>query len=228
MEHDVREPGPPGDGPTVDVALPTSIARAVEALRRRHAASGARQIVGIVGAPGTGKSTLAQHVADELGRDVCVVVPMDGFHLAGSVLHGTPLASRKGAPDTFDGHGYLSLLRRLRARDEPVVYAPEFRRGLEEPVAGSIAVPAAVPFVISEGNYLLAGDSPWQLVREHLTESWFVDTPHDVRVRRLIERHIAFGKEPAAAEAWARGPDETNARYVQATRSRADRVVRWD
>lgn len=225
MASGTRQPA--GDGSVLDVAVPGDLSRAVEDLRRRHSASGARQILGIAGSPGTGKSTLAQQVAEQLGRDVCVVVPMDGFHLADGVLAGTPLAARKGAPDTFDVHGYLSLLRRLKARDEPVVYAPAFRRHLEEPVAGSIAVPSSVPFVVTEGNYLLVDREPWHLIREYLTESWFVDTPRDLRLSRLVERHIAFGKDPAAAQAWASGPDETNARYVETTRSRADLVVRW-
>ena len=211
----------------VEVTARESLGRSVDDLKRRHDASGARQIVGIVGAPGTGKSTLAQQVAEQLGSDACVVVPMDGFHLANSVLDGTPLAARKGALDTFDGHGYLSLLRRLKARDEPVVYAPAFRRGLDEPIASSIAVPASVAFVISEGNYLLADLEPWHRVRQYLSESWFVDTPRELRLSRLVQRHIAFGKDPAAAEAWALGPDETNARYVESTRQRADRVFRW-
>ena len=219
---------PSGEDPVAEIVVPSFLPGAVDALRRRQHQSGARVILGIVGAPGTGKSTLAQQVADELGRDRCVVVPMDGFHLAHAVLDGTPLAARKGALDTFDGYGYVSLLRRLRARDEPVVYAPAFQRQLEEPVAGSIAVPASVPFVVSEGNYLLADREPWHLVREYLDEAWFVDTPQELRLRRLVDRHVAFGKDPAAAQAWAAGPDEANARYVETTRARADRVVRWD
>jgi pantothenate kinase len=214
----VARPGTTNDG----------VLRAVDALRSRHETSGARQVVGIVGPPGTGKSTLAQHVADLLGHDVCVVVPMDGFHLASSLLDGTPLSGRKGAPETFDAHGYLSLLRRLRARDEPVVYAPAFRRELDEPVAGAIAVASTVPFVVCEGNYLLAYQEPWHLVREQLDETWFVDTPHELRLSRLVARHVAFGKDPRAAEAWATGPDEENARLVESTRWRADRVLRWD
>ena len=35
----------------------------------------------------------------------------------------------------------VALLRRLRAADEPVVYAPEFRRAIEEPIAGAIPCP---------------------------------------------------------------------------------------
>ncbi|MGC0236195.1 hypothetical protein [Arthrobacter sp. SD76] len=77
---------------------------------------------------------------------------MDGFHLGNAIIDGTPLRQRKGAIDTFDAGGYLSLLRRLARRDEPVVYAPEFRRTLDEPVAASIAVPAEIPWLSRRGT----------------------------------------------------------------------------
>ena len=196
-------------------------------LVQRHAETGERQIVGIVGPPGTGKSTFAQQLATQFALGDCVIVPMDGFHLANSIIGGTDLASRKGAIDTFDGGGYVSLLARLRAGTEPIVYAPSYRRGLEEPISASVAVPAATPFVLTEGNYLLAPIEPWNRVSDYLDEVWFIDTPRDTRIEQLIERHIAFGKDRAAATAWALGPDEVNARYVAATRARADRVVAW-
>jgi len=155
------------------------------------------------------------------------VVPMDGFHLGNAIIDGTPLRQRKGAPDTFDVGGYLSLLRRLALRDEEVVYAPDFRRTIDEPVAASLAVPAAVPIIITEGNYLLNDDPRWRQVRAQLDEVWFIDTPHDLRLARLVERHMFYGMDRAAAEAWANGPDAANARLIEATRSRADRVIPW-
>lgn len=194
---------------------------------RKAARTGTRTIVGIVGMPGTGKSTLAQLVADELGPELSVVVPMDGFHLAKSVIEGTPLAARRGAIDTFDAGGYLSLLKRIVRRTEPVVYAPFFLRGFEDPIGSSIAIPANVPIVVTEGNYLLADQEPWSGVRAMLSESWFVDTPSDLRIQRLIERHIAAGKTPREAQDWAEGPDEANARFIGATRSHADIVIDW-
>ncbi|MDQ1054383.1 pantothenate kinase [Arthrobacter sp. SORGH_AS 212] len=202
------------------------IAQAVDALRRRIA-PGTRTILGIAGAPGSGKSTLAAWLQQQFGPGTAVVVPMDGFHLGNAIIDGTPLRERKGAMDTFDAGGYLSLLRRLAARDEAVVYAPEFRRTLDEPVAASIAVPADVPLVITEGNYLLADQEPWKEIRAQLDEVWFLETPHELRISRLVARHASFGMAPDAAEAWANGPDEANAVLIRSTRHAADRIIPW-
>jgi len=202
------------------------IAHAVDALRRRMV-PGTRTILGIAGAPGSGKSTFAAWLQEQFGPGTSVVVPMDGFHLGNAIIEGTPLRARKGAIDTFDGGGYLSLLRRLAHRDEAMVYAPEFRRAIDEPVAASIAVPADVPLVITEGNYLLADQEPWKEVRAQLDEVWFLETPHQLRLQRLVDRHVSFGMEREAALAWATGPDEANARLIQATRPAADRVIPW-
>jgi pantothenate kinase len=155
------------------------------------------------------------------------VVPMDGFHLGNAIIDGTALRQRKGAMDTFDVGGYLALLQRLARRDEAVVYAPEFRRTLDEPVAASIAIPASVPLVITEGNYLLAETPEWKDVRAQLDEVWFMDTPPAVRLARLVDRHVEFGMERTAAEAWASGPDERNARLIDTTRQAADRTIPW-
>ncbi|GAB5080753.1 nucleoside/nucleotide kinase family protein [Arthrobacter sp. AD-310] len=203
-----------------------AIAQAMDALRRRMV-PGTRTILGITGAPGSGKSTFAAWIREQFTPGTAVVVPMDGFHLGNAVIDGTPLRDRKGAIDTFDAGGYLSLLRRLVARDEAVVYAPEFRRTLDEPVAASIPVPAEAPLVITEGNYLLVEQEPWKEVRAQLDEVWFVDTPEELRLGRLVARHVSFGMGQAAAQAWASGPDEANARLIRTTRHAADRVIPW-
>lgn len=202
------------------------ITQAMAALRSR-VRPGTRTILGIAGAPGSGKSTFAAWIQQQFSPGSSVVVPMDGFHLGNAIIEGTPLRDRKGAIDTFDGGGYLSLLRRLARRDEAVVYAPEFRRTLDEPVAASIAVPADVPLVITEGNYLLVDQEPWKEVRAQLDEVWFLETPPALRLQRLVDRHVSFGMGREAALAWATGPDEANAVLIQATRPGADRVLPW-
>jgi pantothenate kinase len=202
------------------------ITEAIASLRARLF-PGARTMLGIAGAPGSGKSTFAEWIRQQFGPGQAVVVPMDGFHLGNAIIEGTPLRQRKGAIDTFDAGGYLSLLRRLARRDEPVVYAPEFRRTLDEPVAASIAIPAEVPLVVTEGNYLLAEQEPWKDIRAQLDEVWFVDSPPALRLGRLVERHVSFGMERAAAEAWAAGPDQANAVLIEATRPAADRIIPW-
>ncbi|QAY71112.1 nucleoside/nucleotide kinase family protein [Xylanimonas protaetiae] len=188
---------------------------------------GTRTILGITGAPGAGKSTLAAALAEALGPSRAVVVGMDGFHLAQVVLDALGRADRKGAVDTFDDAGYAALLARLAAQrpgDGPV-YAPVFRRDLEEPVAAGVAVPDDVPLVVTEGNYLLAATGAWPQARALMAEVWYLDPPADLRLERLVARHVAFGREPGAAHAWAHGTDEVNARLVARTRGAADLVV---
>jgi pantothenate kinase len=193
----------------------------------RLAAAGGRRILGIVGPPGAGKSTLAETIVRRLdGR--AAHVPMDGFHLADQELDRLGRRDRKGAPDTFDGDGYVALLRRLRDACDPVVYAPEYRREIEEPVSGAIPVPADVPLVVTEGNYLLLAQGPWAAVAALLDESWYLDLDEAARLELLVRRHRTFGKDPAAARAWAVGSDQRNAEVVVPTRSRADLVITVD
>lgn len=210
---------PPPDLPR----LPAQHLARVQALL----AGGGRKLLGLVGAPGAGKSTLASALQQALAP-LCQVVPMDGFHLANAELQRLGRAGRKGAPDTFDSAGYAALLQRLRQQpDGEIVYAPEFRREIEEPVAGAIAVLPSTRLVITEGNYLLLDDGPWAGVAALLDEVWYVEVDDGLRTDRLAQRHQQFGRSAQAARDWVAGTDEPNARLVAATRGRAQHVFRW-
>lgn len=185
-----------------------------------------RVIIGIVGAPGAGKTTLAAAVVAACGPDA-VLVGMDGYHLAQAVLDNAGLAQVKGAPETFDAAGYVALLERLSAVDAGTVYAPEFRRDLEEPIAGAVPVRPATRVVVTEGNYLLLDKPPWDRIPDLVTEVWFLDVPEELRIARLVRRHIRFGRTPDAARDRAvTGTDGRNAAIVLACRDRADLLVR--
>lgn len=196
--------------------------------RARHlAGADGRIVLGLVGPPGAGKTSLATKLVRRLG-DAGVAaarVPMDGFHLADVALAERGLLERKGAIETFDAHGYVALLRRLLAETDHDVLAPGFERDLEQPLAAAITVPAGTRVVVTEGNYLLDADDPWPDARALMAEVWFVDLDDGRRRARLVDRHVKHGKERTAAQAWVDDVDESNAQRVIARRDAADLVV---
>ncbi len=237
------------------VAQPVSLAAL--AARCHALAERGRVLIGIVGAPGAGKSTLAGLLTAHL--DITspgsnVVVPLDGFHLARSVIDRDDRASRRGAPDTFDALGYAILLERIREQSDPAstgtdrtlpdadpgptpsgvdaeaptIYAPEFRRSVGDPIAGAIAITPAARVVITEGNYLLLPDPTWRRARATLDEVWYLEAPsEEERQEHLIARHRRSGKSPELAREFALTSDEANAQLIAADRDAADLILRW-
>jgi pantothenate kinase len=186
-----------------------------------RAAGASRFLLGIAGPPGSGKSTLAGALAAHLGAPV---VPMDGFHLPNAVLAERGSRARKGAPDTFAAEAFVDLVRWLRSATV-VVTCPTFDRMLDEAVPDQVRVRPEDTLVIVEGNYLLLDDAPWSELAELFDAIAYLDVPTDLRVERLVERHVAFGRSRSEALAFVHRSDEANTRRVQECRHRADIVV---
>lgn len=200
---------------------------------RAERGPGARAVLGVVGAPGAGKSTLVEALLRRLlagppagaGPGWVAHLPLDGYHLADAQLDRLGRRARKGVPDTFDPHGYAATLRRCRDQREHTVFVPGFERELEQPLAAALAVLPEAELVLTEGNYLLLPDDGWSDLAGLLDEVWYAEVPDAVRRERLVARHVRFGKTPEAAAAWVEEVDEPNARRIAATRDRADLVV---
>lgn len=180
------------------------------------------RLVAIVGAPGAGKSTVAAALQPLVPQSA--LLPMDGFHLPQATLVSLGRRDRMGAPDTFDVDGFVATLEAVRAAKE-TVFAPDFDRDIEEPIANAIALQPELATIIVEGNYLLLDNDGWERVGPLLDTTFFIHIDQSVRQQRLIARHERFGKKPADAAAWALGPDEVNAALVASTAPRADHVI---
>ena len=216
-----------GDSSSTSSAMP-AIPESYLVRLREMLKTGSRIILGLVGPPGAGKSTVGLALRDAF-RDISQIVPMDGFHLANVELSRLGRAGRKGAPDTFDSAGYVDLLKRLRAQSpDEVIYAPEFRREIEEPIAGAIPIFPETQLLITEGNYLLLEEGHWKKVPAFLDEVWYVDVDDALRIERLAARHQQFGRSRNEAIAWVNNTDEPNARLIATGKQRANLVFRWD
>jgi len=210
---------PLGPAPLVSESVGQLVERA-----RALSHSGGRRILGIVGAPGAGKSTLCAELVERLGDDACLV-GMDGFHLANEELVRLGRRQHKGAPDTFDVGGYVALLDRLRHQTDGTVYAPRFDRASEMSIGSAVPVAVGTPLIITEGNYLLLGLGGWEHVAARLDESWYLEIPTGIRTARLVSRRRMHGESIDAANAWVHDVDQVNASVVEHTRNRADLIV---
>jgi pantothenate kinase len=184
-----------------------------------------RFIIGIVGKPGAGKSTLTSHLIENLPKDSVSIVPMDGYHLSNLQLKNLGLSDRKGAFNTFDSNGYVSLLKRINTETDQDIYYPVFHREIEESYAADGVVLANTKIVLTEGNYLLFDKAGWEKVAAELTEIWYININDSVRIERLVKRHEFYGKDKESALNWATGTDEINAKIVESTAARADVII---
>ena len=189
-------------------------------------AASTRMIIGIIGKPGGGKSTLSKYLLKGMDPTLVSVVPMDGFHLSNKVLKELGRSDRRGAQDTFDVKGFTTLIERIKLDSADPIYYPIFDRSIEESIASQGVVYPSTRVVIVEGNYLMHDKDGWQEISPLLDQSWYAFLDEDLRISRLISRHIAFGKDPESAKAWAKGSDQVNAELIEIGVGRCDFLIR--
>jgi pantothenate kinase len=189
-----------------------------------------RFVVGIVGFPGAGKSTLAEELVNSLNavlpaEQKAQVLPMDGYHLRNETLDKMGLRALKGIPDTFDAAGFIQLLTKIRQSLLQILKAPVFDRSIDGSVEDAVEIGMDVKVVVTEGNYLLHEDGEWVQIAELLDDSWFLDTSIETIRPRLIARHVAGGRSLDAAIAKVESTDLPNALIISKSRPRARALV---
>lgn len=188
--------------------------------KQRH-----RLMIAISGAPGSGKSTIAERVVDVMIRESGIsaaLFPMDGYHYDDAVLDAMNRRAFKGAIDTFDVHGLRHILERLKASEDDVVAVPVFDRSIEIARAGGRLIPQSVEVIVCEGNYLLAKQAPWDQLKPIFDFTVFVDVEEEDLRERLRARWRGLGLNDAEINRKVEENDLPNGLFIKANAAEAD------
>ncbi len=210
-------------------SLHNDTAQVVEFVNK-HLLEGRRTIIGIAGPPASGKSTLAEAVVEKLNQEGnaliprATLLPMDGFHLDNSILESRGILNKKGAPETFNAHGFCEAIKKLEKTQEKI-YLPKFDRVLDLAIANAIVIHPDTSIVVVEGNYLLLKNKPWSTLRDVFTKTVFISPSLDALRQRLYQRWIDHGLEADAAMSRATSNDLVNAELVLQQSNDADLIL---
>lgn len=141
-------------------------------------------IIGICGGTGSGKTTVARRILENVNEDYVVYLPQDSYYRN---LGDMPLTLRRHInfdhPDALDNDLFANHLRALRAGE--AIEMPVYDYTIHTRKAETKAV-TAKPIVIVEG-ILIFGDAR---LREAMDVKIFVETADDLRFIRRLKRDI--------------------------------------
>ncbi|WP_040952107.1 uridine kinase [Gorillibacterium massiliense] len=141
-------------------------------------------IIGIAGGTGSGKTTVARSIIQQLGTDNVAFISQDNFYADGSHL---TFEQRKHTnydhPDSFDNSLLLERICELRSGSD--IHIPVYDFTTHTRTQETVSVPFR-PVVVLEGIHVLSDPE----LREVLDIKIFVDTEPDVRLLRRILRDI--------------------------------------
>ena len=203
-------------------------------LRELQHCSGRRCIVFLAAPPATGKSTLAQFLAQlsrtEAGLTPVQALGMDGFHYPNRYLAAhtilrdgeeISLTSIKGAPETFD---VAHLAAKLAAAKEGATPFPIYDRRIHDVVPD--AVTADAPILLVEGNWLLLDEAPWRDLRTLADYRLRIDAAPELLRDRLVARKVQGGSTAEDAAAFYEASDAPNILRFAAHAGAADEIWR--
>lgn len=218
--------------PSVKITWETDVAKHILALKKVSNPS-RPLMVGVVGIPGSGKSTSCDILAKLLGEERCLVMPMDGYHYSMAQLMEFPNADdviyRRGACDTFDAMNLARDLERVAHGREPLVSIPGFDHAKGDPTPNQHLFDRnKYDIVICEGLYLLHDQQGWEHIQKFLDWTIYIEADVHVCMQRLKERNKCIpGYTAEEIEIRCDAVDRVNALLAGETASKyASQIVR--
>jgi len=186
-------------------------------------------MVGVVGIPGSGKSTSSEILSSILSNSI--VMPMDGYHIPMADLEKMPNAKdaiyRRGAPDTFDPASLEKALERIVNGEENEVSIPGFDHAKGDPEKDKHTfIRNEHSIVIAEGIYLMHQADGWENIKSFFDYIIYIKIDVDTCVARLKERNKCIpGYSPEEIEIRCEVVDRKNAETVEKTKVYATEEV---
>lgn len=141
-------------------------------------------IIGICGGTGSGKTTVARRILENVSEEYVVCLPQDSYYRN---LGDMPLTLRHHInfdhPDALDNDLFANHLRALRAGEPIEIPIYDYTTHTRKPETKTVA---AKPIVIVEG-ILIFNDAR---LREVMDVKIFVETADDLRFIRRLNRDI--------------------------------------
>jgi len=178
-------------------------------------------LIGISGGSGSGKSRLANELADHLGRERVSVLPFDAYY---KDLRHLSLEERADInfdpPDSLDAELFGHHLDGLAQRLDVCVPIYDFARHQR---ADDLTILPANDIVIAEGILLFA----FPEIAERFSFRIFREAPEELRFeRRLARDTIERGRAPESVrEQFQTSVQPMHSKFVEPSAALADRIV---
>ncbi len=180
-------------------------------------------VIGIAGGTGSGKTTVAEMIAKDLGKDRVVLISQDSYYRDLSHL---PVEERKKTnfdhPDAIDVDLMAEHIRQLAAGQPIQKPIYDFTMHTRVPETRHV-VPRHI--LIVEGILILAIEE----IRDLLEVKIFIDTDDDLRFIRRLKRDIhERGRDVDSVITQYLGTVRPmHGEFVERSRRRADIVLPW-
>ncbi len=166
-------------------------------------------LIGINGAPGSGKSTISKSLVNML--EDSVHLPLDGYHRYLKDLTEQQ-KKRRGSPETFDLVKFKESL--IQLKENRSGYFPDFDHAKKDPEENKISINESHKYVIIEGLWIFLEE----MNMKHLFDlKIYIECSNENMYERLIKRHLEAGLEDNEEDALNRvkNNDELNYLYLK-------------